>query len=137
MISVIMSVLDDTSQTSQGSNIRRKESLDYVVPDNIRRIRNMEDTRSINNIEDKRNMLNIVESKSLEERRSMKNREEMKNIDDMKSFRNMEQNTRDIEKLEDSLVRLDTGDSQRTDYFFIQGSSLGSTRQVACLSQPG
>ena len=134
MISVIMSGLDDTSQTSQGSNIRRKESLDYVVPDNIRR--NMEDTRSINN-KDKRNMLNIVEIKSLEERRSMKNREEMMNIDDMKSFRNMEKNTRDIEKLKDSLQRLDTGDSQRTDYFFIQGSSLGSTRQVVCLSQPG
>ena len=61
----------------------------------------------------------------------------MKNIDDMKSFRNMEKNTRDIEKLKDSLLRLDTGDSQRTDYFFIQGSSLGSNRQVVCLSQPG
>ena len=109
MISVIIRVgLDDSSQTSQGSNIRRKESLD-----NIR--------SSIKNMEEKRNMLNIEKIRSLEETWSMNNREEMK------SFRNMEQNTRIIEKLEDSLVRPDTGDSQRTeDYFFMQGSCQGS-----------
>ena len=77
----------------------------------------MEATRSIKNMEEKRNLLNIEKIRSLEETWSMKNREEMK------SFRNMEQNTRDIEKLEDCRVRLDSGDSQRTEeYFFMQGS---------------
>ena len=65
-----------------------------------------------------------------------KNREKMKNIDDMKSFRNMEKNTRDIDKLNDSLQRLDTGDSQRTDYFFMQGFSLGSPL-TSGISRPG
>ena len=116
IISVIMSGLDDTSQ---GSNIRRKES-----PDNIRRIRNMEDTRSINNIEDKRNMLDIEDIRSLEETWSTRNIKEKKNIEVTKT--NTERYTGDIEEMEDSRLRLDTGDSQRTEYFFMQGSCLGS-----------
>ena len=136
MISVIMSGLEDVSEISQtpalytelvrpqGSNSRRKESHDYVDPDTVRRIRNMEDMKNSRNIEDKRNMLDIEDIRSLEESWSTRNIEKMKNIEDTKT--NMERNTRDIEKLEDSRLRLDTGDSQRTEYFFMQGSGLGS-----------
>ena len=123
-----MSGLEDVSEISQthalytelvrphGSNSRRKESHDYVDPDTVRRIRNMEDMKNSRNIEDKRNMLDIEDIRSLEESWSTRNIENMKNIED----------TRDIEKLEDSRLRLDTGDSQRTEYFFMQGSGLGS-----------
>ena len=124
MISVIMSGLEDASQISpapalytelvrpQGSNSRRKESHEYVDPDTIRRTRNMED---------KRNLIDIEEIRSLEETWRMRN------IEDMKSIRSLEQDTRDIGEMEDSRLRLDTGDSQRTEYFFMKGSCPGST----------
>ena len=135
MISVIMSGLEDASQISpaqalytelvrpQGGNSRRKESHEYVDPDTIRRIRNMEDnTRSM---EDKRNLIDIEEIRSLEETWRLRNTEEMRNIEDIKSMRSMEQDTR--EEMEDARLRLDTGDSQRTEYFFMKGSCPGST----------
>ena len=137
MISVIMSGLEDASQISpapalytelvrpHGGNIRRKESHDYVDPDTIRRTRNMEDnTRSM---EDKRNLIDIEEIRSLEETWRLRNIEEMKNMEDMKSMRSIEQDTRDVGDMEDSRLRLDTGDSQRTEYFFMKGSGPGST----------
>ena len=139
MVSVIMSGLEDASQISpaqalhtelvrpQGSNSRWKESHDYMDPDNIRRIRNMEQIKDTRSIEDKRSLLNIEEIRSLEETWRMNNREEMKNIEDAKSLRNMEPDTRDTEDLEGSRLRLDTGDSQITEYFFMKGSCVGSS----------
>ena len=139
MVSVIMSGLEDASQISpaqalhtelvrpQGSNSRWKESHDYMDPDNIRRIRNMEQIKDTRSIEDKRSLLNIEEIRSLEETWRMNNREEMKNIEDAKSLRNMEPDTRDTEDLKGSRLRLDTGDSQITEYFFMKGSCVGSS----------
>ena len=139
MVSVIMSGLEDASHISpaqalhtelvrpQGSNSRWKESHDYMDLDTIRRIRNMEEIKDTRSIEDKRNLSNIEEIRRLEETWRMKNREEKKNIEDRKSLRNMQPDTRDIEELEGSRLRLDTGDSQMTEYLFMKGSCPGSS----------
>ena len=139
MVSVIMSGLEDASQISpaqalhtelvrpQGSNSRWKESHDYMDPDTIRKIRNMEEIKDTRSIEARRSLLNIEEIRSLEETWRMKNREEMKNIEDTMSLRNLEPDTRDIEDPEYSRLRLDAGDSQRTEYFFMKNTCPGSS----------
>ena len=131
-----MSGLEDVSEISQtpalytelvrtqGGNTRRKESHDYVDPDSIRKIRNTEDMKNSRNIEDKRNMLDIEDIRSLEETWGTRNIKEKKNIEVIKT--DTERYTGDIEEMEDSRLSLDTGDSQRTEYFFMQGSCLGS-----------
>ena len=132
-----MSGLEDVSEISQtpalytelvrtqGGNTRRKESHDYVDPDTIRKIRNMEDMMNSRNIEDKRNMLDIEDIRSLEETWGTRNIKEKKNIEVTKT--NTERYTGDIEEMEESRLRLDTGDSQRTEYFFMKNTCPGSS----------
>ena len=112
-----MSGMEDASQSSgirnQGhtSSWRRKVSHEYVDPDTIRKMRNTGTTmRNMANIED------MVNSRHKEERRNMGSEEDMRNLEETRSI------DQDIRVMEEARVRLDTGDSRGTEYFFMQGS---------------
>ena len=105
-----MSGMEDASQ-GHTSSWRRKVSHEYVDPDTIRKMRNTGTTmRNMANIED------MVNSRHKEERRNMGSEEDMRNLEETRSI------DQDIRVMEEARVRLDTGDSRGTEYFFMQGS---------------
>ena len=110
-----MSGMEDSSQSSSirnhghTSTWRRKVSHEYVDPDTIRRMRNI-GTRNTGNTED------MVNCRNKEDRRNIGSEEDMRNLAETRSI------DQDIRIMEEARVRLDTGDSRGTEYFFMQGS---------------
>ena len=129
MISVIMSGAEDTPRAGaealytelirhQGHNKRRNQSHDYVDPDTLAR-----NLRTIKEIQDRENTMqdtqNTASTRYKEETCTMRDTESTRSIEDMG-------NIEDSNNIEGGRTRLDTGGTQRTEYFFMLGPGQDS-----------